>query len=159
MAYRRLGSRALSGALFERLVALQPGSAIALFNLARSGQAQGNDGKALELYWKALQIEEGRRLIVLEEMNALLARSKLKASEFGIDLRLVRHVPVDFRVVMEWDAHQSNLALIIRKPIGQAATRHSPSGKGNHEWVEVSAGSESQVFPPTFLNRVGARRS
>ena len=157
MAYRRLGEKTLSGELFERLVAMQPDSAVALFDLARSKQAQGNDREALALYWKAARIDDsrytvGRSLIVLEEMNALIARSKLNAAEFGIDPGLVRHVPIAFRVVMEWDAFQSNLDLVVRKPMGQAALRHTHSGKAEHEWW---SGNLSEGYGPESWSAQG----
>lgn len=57
-------------------------------------------------------------LVALEEIKVLLARSKLEASKFGIEPRFVRHVPVDFRVVLRWVTDQSNLDLVFRAPGG-----------------------------------------
>lgn len=76
----------------------------------------------------------GRALVALEEMNALIARSNLDPAEFGIDERLVRHVPVELRVVLRWDADQANFDLRIRKPMGWTAMRGASAGEGEVEW-------------------------
>ena len=72
---------------------------------------------------KALEIQDtrytqGRSMVILEELNALLARENLKGEDFGMDTRFIRHVPVDLRVVLEWDAEQSNVDLLTQQLSG-----------------------------------------
>ena len=126
-AFRRLGDLATAHELFEHLYAMQPDDAMAMYDLARVKQGRGEMKEAVVLFWKAVQITQskysrGREIVILEELNALLAKEKLDAAEFGIDLRFVKHVPVELRAVLEWDAKQSNLDLIVRDPAGGWST-------------------------------------
>jgi len=123
MAYRRIGALDLSHELFLRVAELLPKDAISLYHLARSEELRGNAKIAVRHYLKALEIQdtrftEGRSIVILEELNALLAREDLKGEDFGMDPRLIRHVLVDLRVVLEWDAKQSNVDLLTQQLSG-----------------------------------------
>ncbi len=126
-AFRRLGDLETAYELFEHLHEMQPDDAIALYDLARIKQGLGESEEAVTLLWRAVQMAQseyasGRGIVILEELNGLLAKEKLDASKFGIDPRLVKHVPVELRAVLEWDAEQSNLDLIVRDPTGAWST-------------------------------------
>lgn len=150
LAYRRLGAKKTSYELFVRILELHPDSKVALGDLARAEEILGKDEMALMHYWQSVQVEDsfytrGRALVFLEEMNALIARSGLKPNQFGIDPRFVRHIPVELRVVLRWDADQSNLDLTVRKPGGWMSLRGGPVGGEGLEWW---SGNLSRGFGP-----------
>jgi tetratricopeptide (TPR) repeat protein len=132
-ALRRLGAADVSAALFERILALTPEDEVALFDVARAASASGQAERAARLYWLAITRGDdtyrwGRPLVILEELNALLAREGLDGAAMGIDSRFLRHVPLDLRVVLEWDAEQSNADLIVREPFGGYVLRDPAPG-------------------------------
>lgn len=150
LAYRRLGAKKTSYELFVRILELHPDSKVALGDLARAEEILGKDEMALMHYWQSVQVADsfytrGRALVFLEEMNALIARSGLKPNQFGIDPRFVRHIPVELRVVLRWDADQSNLDLTVRKPGGWMSLRGGPVGGEGLEWW---SGNLSRGFGP-----------
>ena len=150
LACRRLGAEQLSHELFVRILELSPKSKVALSDLARAEEILGQDELALKHYWESIQISDsyytrGRALVLLEEMNALIARAKLKPEDFGIDPRFVKHVPVDLRVVLRWDADQSNLDLTVEKPGGWLSFRGAQLEEGQLEWW---SGNLSRGFGP-----------
>lgn len=150
MAYQRLGAIRASHKLFSWIVDHDQNSSVAWADLARAERALGEVDKAINCYWKAVQIKDsrftqGRALVALEEMNALLARSKWNHDKFGIDPRFVRHVPVELRVVLRWDSDQSNLDLVVREPTGWEAMRGAPVLNDDLAWW---SGNLSRGFGP-----------
>lgn len=122
-ALRRLGEAEVSESLFRRVLVLAPEDGVSRHDLARSRAEAGRTREAAGLLWKAANEGEdryrtGRSIVLLEELNALLAREKLDGRELGIDARFLRHVPVEMRIVLEWDAAQSNVDLLVRDPFG-----------------------------------------
>ena len=150
MAYRRVGRSKLSRDIFRRVLALEPHSGVACADFARSEEILGNGESALRWYWRAIQVEDsrytkGRALVYLEEMNALIVREGLDGEKFGIDPGLIRHIPVEFRVVLRWDADQSNFDLWVRKPVGWVTWEGAAADAGDVEWW---SGNLSQGYGP-----------
>ncbi|MFT6178064.1 MAG: tetratricopeptide (TPR) repeat protein [Akkermansiaceae bacterium] len=119
-AYRRIGEMELSYELFLRVAELLPEDAISHYDLARIEDLRGNAEEAVTHYWKAITFKDshytwGRSLVALEELNAVLSKTGLRGEDYGIDPRLICHVPVDLRVVLEWDADQSNIDILTRR--------------------------------------------
>ena len=132
-AFRRLGDLESAHEIFDYIYQIDPSSAIAMYDLARVRQDLGQKKEAVALYWEAAKVAEsqdttGRAVVILEELNALLAKGEMDAAEFGIDPRFVKHVPLELRAVLEWDADQSNLDLTVRGPTGRWLT---PTDKEN----------------------------
>jgi tetratricopeptide (TPR) repeat protein len=57
---------------------------------------------------------------VLIDLNRLLVFMNKTTSE--IDFRLIRHLPVDIRIVVQWDTPDTLIKLSIREPTGQICT-------------------------------------
>jgi len=167
-AFRLLGYHQQAREIFAQILRLLPDDAIALYDLAKCYQTLGKTDQALSLYWKAVPIAEsnftkGRALVILEEMNALLEKENRSAEDFGIDPRFVRHVPVKLRAVLEWDAEQSNLDLLIRRPTGEWIPIYSSQKNSSADWrsgnITRGYGPESwssqSIFPGEYS--LGAR--
>lgn len=57
--------------------------------------------------------------IVLAEMNAIIATSGEKLDLSRIDPRLIKNLPLDLRVIMTWDADNSDMDLWVTDPNGE----------------------------------------
>jgi uncharacterized protein YfaP (DUF2135 family) len=69
-------------------------------------------------------------LIALEELNALLARTGTPPPA-GMDQRLVKNLDVDVRIVMSWDADNTDVDLHMVEPSGEEAYfGHNRTGVG-----------------------------
>jgi Ca-activated chloride channel homolog len=62
---------------------------------------------------------DGISLIALDELNTLVARTKVDAS--AVDPRLRRAMPLDLRVVLSWDSDNSDMDLWVTDPNGERA--------------------------------------
>lgn len=60
-------------------------------------------------------------LVALAEMNALIATAPEKFDTAAIDPRLLRNLPLDLRVVLSWDADNTDIDLWVTDPNGEKA--------------------------------------
>ncbi len=63
----------------------------------------------------------GIALIALDELTNLLARSTPRLDTTSIDPRLLQAMPLDLRVVLSWDADNSDMDLWVTDPNGERA--------------------------------------
>jgi Ca-activated chloride channel homolog len=61
----------------------------------------------------------GVELIALAELNALAANQRIDTSRY--DPRLLRNLPLDLRVVLTWDADNTDIDLWVSDPLGDKA--------------------------------------
>ncbi|MBU1108566.1 MAG: DUF2135 domain-containing protein [Candidatus Riflebacteria bacterium] len=96
--------------------------------LGRSGEYQ----RAVELLYEVvLKKWDGRfpeiEVIALEEMNNLIVQGKRSGiKDFKVDERLVKPIDVDLRIVMTWDADQTDMDLWVIEPSGEQAYYSNP---------------------------------
>lgn len=64
---------------------------------------------------------DGIALIALDELTNLVARSTPRLDTTGIDPRLLQAMPLDLRVVLSWDADNSDMDLWVTDPNGERA--------------------------------------
>lgn len=88
--------------------------------LAADNQAQ----KAVDmLYSLAKRQWDGRfpevELIALNEMNHVIAKAGARIDTHNIDPRLIAAMPVDIRVVLSWDADNTDIDLWVTDPRGE----------------------------------------
>ncbi len=60
-------------------------------------------------------------LITLAELNAIVATSSEKLDTSRIDARLTKNLPLDLRVVLTWDADNTDIDLWVTDPNGERA--------------------------------------
>lgn len=94
--------------------------------LARAGQPQ----QAIEQLWQVVERPWNNRfpdieLIALAELNAIVARTAATGGPAldtrAIDPRLLRNLPLDLRVVLSWDADNTDIDLWVIDPNGERA--------------------------------------
>lgn len=60
-------------------------------------------------------------LVALVELNALAATGPQPLDLSRVDPRLIRHLPLDLRVVLTWDADDTDIDLWVTDPLGEKA--------------------------------------
>jgi hypothetical protein len=128
--------------------------------LALTRQLNPDYARATTLLWKVVSSEwDGRfpeiQTIALHELNDVLARApqaehaKLIAllDDQGIDHRLLEAVPVDLRVVLTWDADDTDIDLWVIDPTGEIAIYNQPRTKtGGRISRDFTGGYGPEVF-------------
>ena len=67
------------------------------------------------------------QLIALNEMNAIIETCNKELYLDNIDKRLLRNLPVDVRVVLNWDADNTDMDLYVTDPTGVTCSYKSPN--------------------------------
>ena len=116
--------------------------------LARLGQHQ----RAVDLFWEIVSRPwDGRfpevELIALEELNAIVATSKKKLDLSKIDARLLKSMPVGLRIILTWDADNSDIDLWVDDPNGERAMYSHPlTYQGGRMSRDFTGGYGPEVF-------------
>ncbi len=142
--------------------------------LARSTSPDAK--RAVELLWHVASAQwDGRfpdiELIALHELNDVLAAAKTAAiplKQIGIDERFLDPVAVGLRVVLSWDADNTDIDLWVVDPSGEKAVFSNPrTRKGGHLSRDFTGGYGPEIFtirrplPGTYVvhaNYFGDRR-
>jgi uncharacterized protein YfaP (DUF2135 family) len=116
--------------------------------MAEAGQPQ----KALDLFWELVKTPwDGRfhdvNLVGVGELNTLLATSKAKLDASAIDARLLANLPVDVRVVLNWDTDNSDMDLHVVDPRGEECFYgHNKTAIGGRISQDVTNGYGPEEF-------------
>lgn len=146
-----LAIRPFEDALAQRPEEPQSHRDLAL-TLARLPQPQ--TARAIDLLWfVATHDWHGRfpdiDLIVLHELNALIASAgaNLEIGTIGIPDALLVPLETDLRVVLTWDADNTDIDLWVIDPIGEAVYYAQPRSKsGGHVSRDFTQGYGPEVF-------------
>ncbi|MEM9487985.1 MAG: VIT domain-containing protein, partial [Myxococcota bacterium] len=127
----------LSIQMFEQVLELRPEEpqsyrdlALILARRADSSRdrrvARADYGRALELLGKVVMGNWARfaeiEVMALTELNNIWPRArKLGVSDPRVDRRLIEHLDMDIRIVMTWDADQTDMDLHVIEPSGEEA--------------------------------------
>jgi len=128
--------------------------------LALTRQLNPDYARATTLLWKVISNEWDSRFpeiqtIALHELNDVLSRApenehaKLIAllDDQGIDHRLLEPVPVELRVVLTWDADDTDIDLWVIDPTGEVAIYNQPRTKtGGRISRDFTGGYGPEVF-------------
>lgn len=126
LGYRLIqaGAPELAVPVFEKVLQLAEEEPQSFRDLGLAYAAAGQQQKAIEqLYEVVLRPWDGRfaeiELITLAELNSILATSKQKLDTGNMDARLLKHMPLDLRVILTWDADNSDMDLWVTDPNGE----------------------------------------
>jgi Ca-activated chloride channel family protein len=127
LAYRLLQAGQADMALpaLTRVRDLAPDEPQSWRDLGLANAAAGNAQEAITFLWHVASHRWDNRfadidLISLGELNALAVRAKT-ADLSRVDPRLVRNLPIDMRVVLSWDADNTDMDLWVADPNGETA--------------------------------------
>ncbi|MBK0026935.1 DUF2135 domain-containing protein [Stenotrophomonas sp. S48] len=117
---------ALAVPVFEQVLAMGQEEPQSFRDLGLALAAAGKPQQALDpLYQVVVRRWDSRfngvALIALDELTNLVARSRPALDTQGIDPRLLQAMPLDLRVVLAWDADNSDMDLWVTDPNGERA--------------------------------------
>ncbi|MDC8011645.1 VIT domain-containing protein [Tahibacter soli] len=128
--------------------------------LALSRRPDADYARAVALLWEVIDRRwDGRfpdiETIALHELNDVIARAPRSqraaldalTNKLGIDARLLEAVPVDLRVVLSWDADNTDIDLWVIDPTGEATSYQSPRSRtGGRISRDFTGGYGPEVF-------------
>lgn len=126
LGYRLMqaGAPELALPVFEQVLRIAEDEPQSWRDLGLAHAAAGHPQQAVDLLVQvALRDWNGRfseiELIALADMNALVAANRGKVDTGRIDPRLLRHMPLDLRVLLSWDSDDSDMDLWVTGPDGE----------------------------------------
>jgi len=128
LGYRLLQARAAALAIpvFRKVLELSPEEPQSYRDLGLALAADRQYQPAIDtLYEVVVKPWHGRfpdvEIITLAELNAVIATSGANLDVSRIDPRLVKNLPLDLRVVLTWDADNTDIDLWVTDPNGEKA--------------------------------------
>ncbi|MFZ6771624.1 VIT domain-containing protein [Undibacterium sp. SXout7W] len=128
LAYRLLQAQqpALAIPVLQQVVRLSPEEPQSYRDLGLALAAAGQPQAAIDQLWHVVSHPWHDRfpdieLIALAEMNAIIARQPATQplDTTRIDSRFLRHLPLDLRAVLSWDADNTDIDLWVTDPNGE----------------------------------------
>jgi hypothetical protein len=147
---RQLGLDELAVWTFEEVLRLREEEPQSRRDLALACAGAKRPQRALDLLW---EVAKGRwsprfpdvNLIALGELNALAATAKVDTS--AVDPRLLASLPVDIRVVLNWDTDDSDMDLHVVDPRGEECFySHNRTALGGRLSADVTQGFGPEEF-------------
>lgn len=123
---------AISAAIFEEVLEMRKEEPQSYRDLALVLGRMSEYQRAVELLYEVvLKQWDGRfpeiEVIALEEMNNLIVQGKRNGiKDYKVDERLMKPIDVDLRIVMTWDADQTDMDLWVMEPSGEKAFYSNP---------------------------------
>lgn len=125
------GKADLAIPVFEKVLRLAPEEPQSLRDLALALAANKQYQAAVDKLNQVVESEWDVRFpdiegIALAEMNAIIATAPTPLDTSRIDPRLLKNLPLDIRVVMTWDADNSDMDLWVTDPNGERCAYNFP---------------------------------
>jgi hypothetical protein len=149
---RQLGHPGLAVWVFEHVKRWRPEEPQSARDLALASAEAGQPQRAAELLWDVVKGNwDGRfrdvNLIALGELNALLAKAGQSLKIEGMAAAFRRNLPVDIRVVLNWDTNDSDMDLHVVDPRGETCFySHPATALGGRLSADVTGGYGPEEF-------------
>ncbi|MEF8770698.1 MAG: VIT domain-containing protein [Candidatus Accumulibacter phosphatis] len=128
LGYRLLQARRadLAVPVLQRVLELAPNEPQSWRDLGLAQAETGDRQQAVESLYQVVTRPWHNRfpdieLVALAEMNALIATAPSGIDTSAIDPRLLRNLPLDLRVLLAWDADNTDIDLWVTDPNGEKA--------------------------------------
>lgn len=113
--------------IFEQVLKLRPNEPQSYRDLASVQAVKGEYQQAIDNYYEIVKRKWDNRfpeieVIALEEMNRVIEeaeRKKVTPDLSAIDDRLIYAMPIDIRIVLNWDTDNSDMDLWVIDPCGE----------------------------------------
>lgn len=117
--------------VFERVLKLRPEEPQSRRDLALACAAVKQPQRAVDLLWSIVAETNNERfpdieMIVLMELNAIVANCGQPLDLSRIDRRFLRNLPSDLRIVLTWDRDACDIDLWVDDPTGERAIYNHP---------------------------------
>ncbi|MEL1264557.1 VIT domain-containing protein [Pseudoxanthomonas putridarboris] len=133
LAYRLMqaGQPALAVPLFEQVRRLAPEEPQSFRDLGLAYAAVGQPQQAVDALYEVVTGDwDGRfggiQLIALAELNDVVVNATQRPDTRRTDPRLLKHLPLDLRVVLAWDSDNSDMDLWVTDPDGEKCYYNNP---------------------------------
>ena len=154
LGYRlmQIGRPKLAVAVFEEVLNMREEEPQSYRDLALALAADKQHQRAVDLL---RQVVEGKwngrfpeiELTALNEMNAILATCGKKLEAGNLDKRLLKNLPVDVRVILTWDADNTDMDLWVTDPNGEKCFySHRDTRIGGHISPDYTGGYGPEEF-------------
>jgi tetratricopeptide (TPR) repeat protein len=138
MRLQLAGHNDLAIPLLERVRDLAPEEPQSHRDLALALVARGDHQRAVDLLYHVVERRWDARfpdigVMAAVDMNAVITSASAAGKTLdtgGIDTRLMRHLPLDVRVVLTWDADNTNIDLVVTDPNERLQRYGLPSYQG-----------------------------
>ncbi|MFZ9613518.1 MAG: VIT domain-containing protein [Crocinitomicaceae bacterium] len=120
----QLEEKELALSLFKHLIDLRPDEPQSYRDLGLAYEKLGNYSEALHyLYRGVTEPYDGRfdgiQCIALNEINNIIAQHPLNLNHDFIDPAFIKSLPVDIRIVLNWDTDDTDVDLWVTEPDGE----------------------------------------
>ncbi|AXK73669.1 DUF2135 domain-containing protein [Lysobacter sp. TY2-98] len=154
LGYRLMqaGRADLAVPVLEQVLAMSDDEPQSYRDLAHAYAAIGDRQKAVDLLYEVVAgTWDGRfpgiEITALAELNALVATSPKPIDTHRIPADLVRNLPLDLRVVLSWDADNSDMDLWVTDPNGEKAYyAHRTTYQGGQMSPDFTGGYGPEEF-------------
>ena len=154
LGYRLMqaGEPELAVPVFEKVLRMADYEPQSFRDLGNALAAAGREQEAIDaLAEVVLRPWDGRfsdiELIALTELNAIVANAKTTLDASRLDPRLRRNLPLDLRVVLTWDADNSDMDLWVTDPNGEKCFySHKLTYQGGHMSNDFTGGYGPEEF-------------
>ncbi|WP_163176511.1 VIT domain-containing protein [Bacteroides sp. 51] len=131
---RQLGYMDYAISYFEQVLGLRPYEPQSYRDLGLAYASNKQYQKSVDTLYEIVKKSwDGRfpeiEVIALEEMNQVIAEARRKGIRLNlsaIDKRLVSEMPVDIRIVLNWDTDNSDMDLWVTDPCGEVCIYSNP---------------------------------
>jgi Ca-activated chloride channel homolog len=154
LGYRLLqaGAPALAVPVFEHVMRIAGEEPQSFRDLGLALAAAGKPQQAIDtLYEVVLRPWDVRfpdiETITLAELNAIVAAARTPLDVSRIDKRLLANLPLDLRVVLTWDADNSDMDLYVTDPNGERCDyAHNRTSQGGRMSNDFTSGYGPEEF-------------
>lgn len=126
LGYRLLqaGRADLAIPVLEKVLDLAPDEPQSWRDIGLARAQAGQNQQAVDALYEVVRRPWHNRfpdveLIALAELNAIVARSAQPLDTSAVDPRLLKNLPLDLRVVLSWDADNTDIDLWVTDPNGE----------------------------------------
>jgi tetratricopeptide (TPR) repeat protein len=154
LGYRlmQVGQPRLAVAVFEEVLKMREEEPQSYRDLALALSADKQYQRAVDLLQEVVEGQWNGRfpdieLTALNEMNAILATSGKELQAGNLDKRLLKNLPVDVRVILTWDADNTDMDLWVIDPNGEKCDySHRDTFIGGHMSPDYTGGYGPEEF-------------
>lgn len=112
---------------YEKVLSIRDDEPQSYRDLALALNASGNHQAAVDLLYKVLMMGlektenefKGINEIILNELNGIIDRNKEQINLKGINNEILQSLPVDLRIVIDWNKDQTDIDLHVTEPGGE----------------------------------------
>ncbi len=154
LGYRlvQAGFPAIAIPVFRKVLELAPEEPQSYRDLGLALAAAGQQQKAIEMLTEVVVKPWHNRfpeieLITLAELNGIVATSGAALDTSALDPRLLKNLPLDLRVILTWDADNTDIDLWVTDPNGEKAYYGNPlSYQGGRMSQDFTGGYGPEEF-------------